>query len=255
MSQAVSELSVFGIPVNVLGSYQDAVRLIRSRIVSRQQTFCVALNPLKIYRAVRDPALLQILNSADIRTCDGIGVSWATLLLHRTWTPRVTGIQLFLDLVELAAREGWNIFLLGASPESNAAARLTLLQRHPTLRIAGSRDGFFEDSDEVVRSINESGADLVFIAMGSPRQELWISEHLPRLNPVFCMGVGGSLDAISGAANWAPRVFRATGTEWLYRILMQPRRLRPFALALLFALDVLRATPLFARSAAGRQAR
>lgn len=253
MVQGTSEVSIFGMPVSVFDSYADAVQFVRERVASRQQTLCIALNPPKMFRARREPVLLRTLNAAHMRICDGVGVSWAALLLHRRWVPRVTGIQLFLDLIEVAADEGWKVFLLGASAQSNAAARAKLLETHPGLQIVGSRDGFFEDSREVVQAINQSGADLLFVAMGSPRQEFWMSEHMQRLNTVLCMGIGGSLDAISGAAKWAPALFRATGTEWLFRIVTQPRLLGRFKLALLFGWDVLRAMPLFARPAQASQ--
>ena len=144
-----------------------------------------------------------------------------------------------LRLIALSAREGWKVYLLGASPQSNAGARRKLLEGYPGLRIVGSRDGYFTDSAEVVAAINASGADLLFVAMGSPRQELWIGEHLPRLNVGFCMGVGGSLDVISGAVRWAPAICRKTGTEWLYRVLAQPSRIPRLWTNWLFALNVL----------------
>lgn len=240
--------------VTALSSYDDAVELIRERVASRQQTFCVALNPPKMYSAMRDPALRRALNAAHMRICDGVGISWATLLLHRQWTPRVTGIQLFFDLLMMAAREGLKVFLLGALPQSNAAARRKLLERYPGLEIVGSQDGFFQDSAKVVETINASGADLLFVAMGSPRQEFWMSEHLPQLKTPFSMGVGGSLDAVSGVSRWAPRLFRDTGTEWLFRLVTQPRLLGRFKLTLRFALHVLRATLLFQRPDARSQA-
>ena len=249
MTQTVQQWPITGMTVTAFGSYDHAVEFIRARVVARQQTLCVALNPPKMYSAMHDPALLRVLNAADIRICDGIGVSWATLLLHRRWTPRVTGIQLFLDLLKVAVRDGLKVFLLGASPESNAAARRKLLESNPGLEIVGSQDGFFQDSAKVVQAINASGADLLFVAMGSPRQEFWMSEHLPQLNTPFCMGVGGSLDAVSGTTRWAPRIFRDTGTEWLFRIVTQPRLYGRFKLTLRFALHVLRAAATFQPSA------
>jgi len=245
------EVSVLGIPVSVFDSYDAAVELVRQRVNDGQRTLCVALNPPKMYRALRDPKLRRVLHEADLRICDGVGVSWATLLLHGKWTRRVTGIQLFMDLIQLAAEEGWKIFILGASPESNTTACTKLRKSCPGLRIMGSRHGFFDDSHQVIREINASGADLLFVAMGTPRQEFWMSEHLPLLEPRLCMGIGGSLDAISGASRWAPRLVRGTGMEWLYRLVTQPRLLGRFRFTLLFALTVLRAAP-GARLAAAR---
>jgi N-acetylglucosaminyldiphosphoundecaprenol N-acetyl-beta-D-mannosaminyltransferase len=234
-------LAILGTPVTVLNSYDHATDLVRERVASRLPTLCLAVNPAKIYLARRDPILRRVLDTAQLRICDGTGVAVAALLLHGRRLRRCTGIELMLRLVGLSARERWRVFLLGASPESNAGARARLLETYPGLRIVGNRDGYFKDSAEVVAAVNASGADLLFVAMGSPRQEMWIAEHLPRLNVSFCMGVGGSFDVISGLVRWAPAICRKTGTEWLYRVLMQPSRIPRLWTNGLFALNVLAA--------------
>jgi len=162
------------------------------------------------------------------------------MLLHHRRLPRCTGIDLFLRLLCLAAQEEWKVFLLGASPQSNEAACRTLAVEFPGLQIAGNLDGYCGDSAAVVERINQSGADLLFVAMGSPRQEFWICEQMPLLKPRFCMGIGGSLDVISGVARRAPALFRKSGTEWFFRLLEQPSRLRRQLVLPLFALEVLR---------------
>jgi N-acetylglucosaminyldiphosphoundecaprenol N-acetyl-beta-D-mannosaminyltransferase len=234
-------LSILGTPVTIFDSSDDVVQLIRQRIRSRQPTFCVAINPEKVYRAKHDPRLSQVLDSAHVRICDGVGISLASRLLYRKRLARCTGVDLFLKLLPLCAHEGWKIFLLGASPQVNEAACRALLKTFPDLMIAGSRHGYFENSAEVVESINESGADLLFVAMGSPRQEFWISEQMPNLKTTFCMGVGGSLDVVSGVVKRAPAFFRKTGTEWFFRLVSEPRRLRRQTALPLFTLDLLRA--------------
>src|ERR1043166_8481741 len=115
-------ISILGTQVSVFGSFRDALQLIRRRISSRLPTFCVAINPEKIYRARSDSGLSRILQSATIRMCDGVGVSLASRLLYRRRLLRCTGVDLFQRLIGLSAREGWKIFLLGASPESNSGA-------------------------------------------------------------------------------------------------------------------------------------
>ena len=233
--------SILGTEVSILASYNDALDLICRRIRSGTQTFCVAVNPEKIYRATRSVELQKSLRSAHVRICDGIGISLASMLLYGRRIPRCTGIDLFLKLVHLAAREGMKIFVLGASGEINEAACRSLVEAHPGLRIVGRQHGYFMDSARVVNDINESGADLLFVAMGSPRQEFWISENLPKLSVKFCMGIGGSLDVVSGTTARAPALFRRMGAEWVYRLLTQPSRLRRQAVLPVFAVDVLRA--------------
>jgi N-acetylglucosaminyldiphosphoundecaprenol N-acetyl-beta-D-mannosaminyltransferase len=239
-AECLQSLCILGTRVSVLGSYDEAVHLIQQRIASKRPTFCVAINPEKVYRAKYDTRLNWVLDSANIRICDGIGVSLAAMVLYRRRLPRCTGIDLFLILARISAQEGWRVFLLGASPEVNHATCDALASQFPGLKIVGSQHGYFEDSAAVVESINKSRADLLFVGMGSPRQEFWISEQMPHLKTSFCMGVGGSFDVVSGAAKRAPALFRKTGTEWLYRLLAQPSRLRRQRVLPFFALEIIR---------------
>ena len=116
------------------------------------------------------------------------------------------------------------LFMLGASAESNARACANLRRRYRGLQIVGSQDGFFDDPMAVVDQINASRAQVLFVAMGSPTQEYWISSHREMLDVSFCMGVGGSFDVASGVSRRAPAMFRKTGTEWLYQLMTQPHR-------------------------------
>ena len=135
--------------------------------------------------------------------------------------------------------ENWPGFLTRANTVPDAQASENLKQRYPGLRIVGRQDGYFEDSAEVVDAINASRADLLFVALGSPRQEMWISEHRQAIDAPFVMGVGGTLDVISGKAKRAPKIFQKTGTEFLFRLLTDPRRWRRYLTLLGFMLDVM----------------
>ena len=234
-------LSILGVGVSMFDSYDDAAQLIRRRISLRRRTFCVAVNPEKVQRANNNAKVKRALEAAHIHICDGMGVSVASRLLYGRRVPRCTGIDLFMRLVRLSAEEGWKIFLLGASPEANKAACQALTASFPTLTIAGRQDGFFKDNDAVVEQINSSGANLLFVALGSPRQELWINENMPRLRPSFFMGIGGSLDVVGGSAKRAPALFCKLGAEWLFRLLAQPTRLARQTALPLFALEILKA--------------
>ncbi len=233
-------LSILGVPVTPFDSLEDAARCAHDRIAAGVKTFCVAINPEKIQYARRNAALKRAVGAASLHLCDGVGVSFAAALLHGRKLARCTGVDLFIELVRLAAAKRWKVFLLGGTPESNEGARLRLLERFPGIKLAGWRDGYFSNSREVVDQINASGADVLFVAMGSPRQELWIAEHFDRLRPVLCMGVGGSFDVLSGKARRAPLLFRRSGTEWLFRLLMHPKRLRRQLALPAFAFQVIR---------------
>ena len=233
-------LDITGIPVVPFETYDQALKSVEQSIEAGRRSFCVAINPIKIYNAWHDPELLTLLRQADFGICDGVGVSIASRLLHGRSIKRITGCDLFFRLLGLASEKGYGVFLLGASTQANAAARAALQKTHPELQIAGWHDGYFQDSQKVVEEINASGADLLFVAMGSPKQEQWIWRHRQSIKASFCMGVGGSLDIASGSLRRAPRVFRMTGTEFLFRFALEPRKRLVHQLILLrFLLRVL----------------
>lgn len=211
-------LPILGVGIVPFESCSEAVNCAEEAIASGRKTFWVAVNPEKINSALKDPRLREVLEQADVGICDGIGVAIAARLLHGRMIRRCTGCDLFLHLIVKAAAKGWKVFLLGASPESNERAAGRLRERNPGLQIVGRRDGYFTDAEEVIAQINASGADLLFVAMGSPKQEFWISEHRQAINAPFCMGVGGSLDVASGQARRAPKFFQKTGTEYLFQL-------------------------------------
>ena len=221
--------------------YADAVKRVGALVAARRKGWAVAINPEKIQAAGKDAALRELLNSADLKICDGVGAAVGVRWLHGRSIPRVTGIQLFFDLISAAAEQGWKVFLLGASEESSTGAFEKLKQDYPGLKLVGRRNGYFEDAAAVVKDINAAAPDLLFVAMGSPRQEYWIGKHQAALDVPFCMGVGGTLDVVSGNAKWAPAICRKTGTEWFYRLVTDPRRWRRQLVLPAFALRILRA--------------
>ena len=236
---------LMGVPIVPFESYVQASQCVEDLVESGRRSFCVAVNPEKVFRAMRDGHLREILRRADVTICDGVGTALAARLLDGRRLRRCTGADLFEELIALAARKGWTVYLLGASAESNEKACANLCSRYPGLRIAGRRDGYFEDAAAVVREINASRADLLFVGMGSPKQELWIAEHRAVLHAAFCMGIGGTLDVVSGNARRAPAFFRRTGTEFVYRLLANPTwdvrvRCRRGLTLLRFVLAVLR---------------
>ena len=216
--------SITGVPVLPFETYDQVLEHIEDTIESNRKSFCVAINPIKIYNAWHTPELLDLLKHADINICDGIGVSIASRILNGRKVKRITGCDLFFKLLQRAEKKSWGVYLLGASAHSNLAARLELQKMYPDLRIVGWQDGYFDDSTKVIRKINDSEADLLFVAMGSPKQEYWLWHHRKDIDSRFCMGVGGSFDIASGSIKRAPKVFRATGTEFLYRFITEPRK-------------------------------
>ena len=220
-------VDLMGIPVTPFESYDHAVGCIADAIEAGRKSFWVAVNPQKIYRAGRDARLRRILQQeADVGICDGVGVSVASRILYRRFIARCTGCDLFFELAAAAEQKGWRIFMLGAAEESNQLACVKLQEKHPDLQIVGRQDGYFDDSADVVAKINASGADMLFVAMGTPAQEYWIAEHRDRLDATFCMGVGGSFNVAAGTVRRAPKIFQRMGAEFIYQLMMEPKRIK-----------------------------
>lgn len=219
-------LPLMGVKVTPFESYRHALMSIREIIESQTKGFSAAINPEKIYRAHHDDQVKSLLNLADVCICDGIGAAFAARILHGRKICRITGIALFFALIKEAADRGWRVFLLGAEPEVNRIATQQLKGDFPSLQIVGGQDGYFKDTEKVVQAINDSGAQLLFVAMGSPRQEQWITDNRKDIDAPFCMGIGGTFDVVAGKVEWAPAFFQKTGTEWLYRLVREPKRWR-----------------------------
>jgi len=220
-------INVMGVPVVPFESYGQALECVESTVESGRKSFWVAINPQKCHRAWQEPDLMDVLKGADVGFCDGVGISVASRILHGRGIDRCTGCDLFLKILALASQKDWRVFLLGASLESNAGACANFQEMYPGLRIVGRQDGFFKDSLQVVEQINASKADLLFVAMGSPKQEHWIWRHREAIDASFCMGVGGSFDVASGNLTRAPRIFQKTGTEFLFQLVTEPRKRWP----------------------------
>lgn len=186
----------------------------------------VSINAAKVVASRSDPELAGVVARAGLVNADGVSIVLAARALGAPLPERVTGIDLMQRLIGVAERRGDGVFVLGARPDALATALARLRERHPRLRVAG-RDGYFEAAEEpdVVGEIRDSGARLLFVAMGSPRTERWLGAHGAELGVSVAMGVGGSIDVLAGRARRAPRAVQRLGLEWLYRLAQEPRRL------------------------------
>ena len=165
--------------------------------------------------------------------CDGAGVLWAAKVLDLPLRERVPGVDLTQAICEMAAREGYGVYFLGAAPGVAEKAAAVLRGRFPGLRVVGTHDGYFppEEEERLVEEIRAARPDVLFVALGMPKQEQWIRKHQERLGVPVLMGVGGSFDVISGNLPRAPQWMQNFGLEWLYRVYLEPQRL-PRLLAL-----------------------
>jgi N-acetylglucosaminyldiphosphoundecaprenol N-acetyl-beta-D-mannosaminyltransferase len=186
-----------------------------------------AINAAKIVAMREDRELERIIARCELVSADGQSVVWASRLLKDPLPTRVAGIDLMQELLALAERRGYRVFILGAAADVLARALQRIHERHPGLAIAGTRDGYFADEDAaaVAAEIAAHRPHIVFVAMPSPRKEHWLGRHGRRLGAPFVMGVGGSVDVLAGEVRRAPVVMQRLGLEWLFRLLQEPRRL------------------------------
>ena len=217
--------NVLGIPVDTV-NMESALDHVRSMLSSDRNHLVFAVNPEKVMAARQNPQLQRALEGASLLIPDGIGVVYAGRLLQGARMGRVPGSDLMPAICGLAASEGHSVFLFGAKPGVAAEAAGLLQQRYPGLRIAGTQDGYVakDGMDGLVQTINDSGAEVLFVGLGSPRQELWLAHYRDRLTTRVCQGVGGSFDAICGNPKRAPRIVQKMHLEWLHRLVLQPKR-------------------------------
>jgi N-acetylglucosaminyldiphosphoundecaprenol N-acetyl-beta-D-mannosaminyltransferase len=217
---------VLGCAIDRLDMGQTVARCLEL-VDSRRYGQHMAVNAAKLVAMQDDARLREIIASCDIVNADGQGVVWASKLVGDPVPERVAGIDLMHELLAAAARRGDRVFILGARAEVLERAVENLRARYPDLRIAGHRDGYFSDGEvpDVLHSIRAAEADMLFVAMSSPRKELFLASHGPELGTPFVMGVGGSIDVAAGAARRAPRVVQRIGIEWLFRLLQEPGRM------------------------------
>ncbi len=205
----------------------QAVERISGLLAQNRFAQVVTLGSEMTMFARRNAAYRELINTADLVVPDTVGVVYAARLLGCPMPERVAGIELVERLCAGCATSGDSVFLLGGAAGVADRAAAALQADHPGLRIAGTQHGYFDASEEpaIAARIRESGARLVLVALGFPRQEFWIRRCAAALGAVTCMGVGGTLDVISGKSARAPRSARRLGLEWLYRLVREPRRL------------------------------
>lgn len=177
--------------------------------------------------AQTDPTFMSILQGADLVTPDSIGILWAAKRKGQPISDRVSGVDLVDRICARSADKGWRLFFLGAAPGVAEMAAERLRLKHPGCNIVGTRHGYFPASDDeiVAKEIAECTPDVLFVAMGIPRQEKFISTNLETVGAKVAMGVGGSFDVFSGRTKRAPRWVQKIKCEWLWRTLLNPKKI------------------------------
>ena len=221
---------------------KQAIKRVRGFLAGQKPCCIFAVNPEKNFSVPKDPALYDVFKHADLLIPDGIGIVLAARLLYGVTLSRVPGVEFMKEICRLAQQESKSVFLYGAREEVSQQAAERLQLEFPGLRIAGRSDGYIPESKmaELVQSINDSGASILFLALGSPRQEKWFASHAAELKNIrVCQGIGGTLDTIAGRVNRAPAFWRHFSLEWFYRLLSEPKRIGRQKVLPIFAFRVL----------------
>lgn len=215
-----------GVDVSPL-SYEGIINDLRVRINGGKQSTIIAVNPEKVMSAQRDPKVKELINASTYQIADGVGILLAAKIKGGGITSRVTGVDMMARLLQFAESDGHSVYFYGAKEEVVTKAIANIQAQHPNIRVAGYTNGYEKDEAALVSRIHQSGAKILFVALGSPKQELWIRRNLKSLpNVQVFQGVGGSFDVFSGTVKRAPAPFRKLGIEWLYRLLASPSRFK-----------------------------
>lgn len=219
--------NILGVPVDVV-TMDSAMTFIHDCLHAPRQKagFILAVNPEKVLTLREDPVLLDFFKGATMLIPDGIGVVKA-LRWKGENIGRVPGADLMQRICAESVEHQYKLFIYGGSEEVNAQSTEELKRRYPGINIVGRESGFLpaEQMPELVKRINDSQAEVLFIALGSPRQENWMQKYAGDLTTVkLCQGIGGTLDTITGAVKRAPLAWQKLNLEWLYRLLCQPTR-------------------------------
>ena len=233
-------INIMGVPVDMV-NYEAAMDRFRDFVEKDGVSLIVTPNSEIVVNAGKNEALMDAIKQAEMVIPDGVGLVYASKILGHPLQERVTGIDFLGRALGYLAETGKTAYLFGSKPgiADKAAARME--EAYPGLKIAGTHHGYFteEEEEEILREINEAAPDLLCVALGSPKQELFVLKYKDRLKAKAAIGVGGSLDVWSGDLKRAPEFYRKHGLEWLYRFIQEPSRYKRMAALPLFMLKVI----------------
>ena len=215
-----------GVSLDIL-PVAEVEEVVSRAVSSRKGLLHCSLNALKVVEASRDQGIAKLLASFDLITADGMSVVWGLRLLGKGKVEQVAGVELMTRLLQLGAKLHWRFYLLGAEPDVASVLKQRVEKSFPGVRIAGVEHGYFSKAEEsaVVDRIRNSGADILFVGMPSPKKERFLLDHRESMGVPFAMGVGGGLDILAGKTRRAPVWMQRAGLEWFFRVIQEPRRL------------------------------
>ena len=225
-----SKVSILGVNVSSINN-NDLIKFFVSNIKDKKLVQ-VAITPVNsILAAYKDPKVLEMYNNAEFVLCDGMPVKWASHVLGNPIIERITGLDLLPQIASLAHDEKFSIFLLGASPGVADTLAEVIKTQFSNAKIAGIYVPPFmkvfseEENRNMVNAVNVSNADIVLVSLTAPKQDIWIAQNKNILNPALYVGIGGAFEVMAGMTKRAPKWMQASGLEWLYRFIQEPKRL------------------------------
>jgi exopolysaccharide biosynthesis WecB/TagA/CpsF family protein len=226
MEEGVRIVTIFGVPITVC-TLIEGITIIEEIIENKKPQLLVLANAHTLNLAYEQCQYKQILKEAGLVLRDGSGMGWAIRRKGVHPWHNFVGTDFIPDFCKYTAHKGYKIFLLGSRPGVAQVAAQKLESMAPGLAIGGHYHGYFPEdkTDEIINRINKTGADILLAAMGNPKQEFWIVNNLYRLNVPVCVGVGALFDYLSGRVTRAPHWMLNAGMEWIFRLLLEPKRL------------------------------
>lgn len=222
----MEQIQIFNTPIDNV-NFEEMSQILENALREDHLTKVYTPNTEIVMKARDNDKISELLNRGDYRVADGIGLIYGAKIHRTPLKERVTGVDLSFKLMEIAQREGYGVFFLGGRPGVAKRARTQVEEKYPGIRITGVHHGYFKEDEEVIKKINKSKPDILFVGLGFPKQEEWIDINGPKLKTVkVAIGNGGVLDLLAGDTKRAPEIFIKLGLEWLHRLIMQPSRLR-----------------------------
>ena len=209
---------------------EEAICRVKGYLKTGDRPYSIfAANPEKNFSVPKDPVFYEAFKNADLLLPDGIGMVLAARILYGANLERIPGSEFIFDLCAIAANGKYGVFVYGAKENVNKKAVDELKRRYPELKIVGRANGYVDDAEmpELIERINASKAEILFLALGSPKQEKWFADHKDLIQNIkVCQGLGGTLDTIAGNVKRAPVIWRKLSVEWLYRLITDPKRIK-----------------------------
>ena len=237
---SLNKIDILGIPF-VQATQKQFVEKLDEHLSKQEKIFVVTANPEIVMKAKEDHEYQSVIEKATYITADGIGVVKAAQLLNQPLSERVTGYDTMMELLPLSEEKKYRIYLLGGQQETLDKAVVKMKEMYPALDIVGYHNGFFDwDQDDIQKDILEKKPDLIFVALGVPRQENWISQNIASFEKGVFIGVGGSFDVVAGTVKRAPEIWQKLNLEWFYRLMKQPTRWKRMLALPRFGLKILK---------------